>query len=289
MKPIFIADIKGKLSMNEYVSEDFLTSSVFSVFNYLNPKWITQFLNLAVNRDGRSLDIEVTNPDYDFWPWFNSVGKSGKGAEPDLVIYTRNTAIIIEAKNYAGKSGEGVMVKDNQDIIVDQLGREYFVGQNSIMNSIRVYPDGERCKITKVVLIFLTRHSCFPKEDIDQSLDAIGQINIAHKNNARANIFWLNWQKAVPVLEEVIASATKGSFERKISSELLQFLNRREINCFNGFNFLDNFQNAFVGHVGQRIFYHDIDMPYWMGISDSSLILQDELGKFIFYNSSPSK
>ncbi|KAF5424321.1 MAG: hypothetical protein C5S44_01750, partial [Candidatus Methanocomedens sp.] len=42
---MLIADIKGKLSLNELIGEDFLTSSFFSVFRYLDKQWIGKFIN----------------------------------------------------------------------------------------------------------------------------------------------------------------------------------------------------------------------------------------------------
>ena len=140
---MLIADLRGKLTHSELVSEDFLTSSVFSVFRYLNEGWLEEFANEAVNIRREQLNVHLESPYYEFWPWYANKRGFGSGAEPDVVVYSGQTALIIEAKNYSGKSGEGVVFdefkeasgKDDNRVIVDQLGREYFVGLDQILNS----------------------------------------------------------------------------------------------------------------------------------------------------------
>lgn len=41
---MLIVDLKGKLTCSELISEDFLTSSVFAVFNYINEHRLEKFM-----------------------------------------------------------------------------------------------------------------------------------------------------------------------------------------------------------------------------------------------------
>ena len=63
---MLIADIKGKLTLNELIGEDFLTSSFFSVFRYLDKQWIGKFINQAINVNNERLELEIENPVYNF-------------------------------------------------------------------------------------------------------------------------------------------------------------------------------------------------------------------------------
>jgi len=56
---MLIADIKNKLTYSELVSEDFLTSSVFSTFKYLDDQYLEKFLNQAVNIKQKHLGIKI--------------------------------------------------------------------------------------------------------------------------------------------------------------------------------------------------------------------------------------
>lgn len=265
---MFEADLKGKLSLSELHSEDFLTSSVFSVFGYLNEDWLEQYLQHAVNLDGKRISLKLSSPVFDFWPWFSNDLSS---AEPDLVIYSEGTAVIIEAKNYAGKSGEGILIKEEneKEIIIDQLWREYYVGLNNIL--------GTRCR--NFYLLYLTRHSQIPVDDIESTLQLINDPDEASK--ARQRIFWLNWQKAVPVLEEITMTYSKNTFHWKIADDLLFFLERRDLGVFSGFKFLENYST--FPPQANTVFYEEVFRPYWCCFDSYSKI---NYGERIFYRES---
>jgi hypothetical protein len=250
---MFVADLKGKLTLSELVSEDFLTSSVFSVFRYLGGDWLEKYLSQAVNSDDELLDIKAQNPEYSFWPWFSN--KQSR-AEPDVVIYYRNFACIIEAKNYSGKSGQGVINVDETDAtatgdIIDQLWREYFVGVNNIL--------GLRCK--DFCLVYLTRHKKFPEYDIKTTLELFEKYAPSEMYNAKRRIYWLNWQKAIPVLNEIIAAHSEDSFQYKITWDLLEFMDKRNLGIFSGFNYLHDYSN--FPPLSEVLFYHKVSLPYW--------------------------
>lgn len=261
---MFIADFKGKLSLSELNSEDFLTSSVFSVFRYLNEHWLEQYLQHAVNLEGGRLSLRLSSPVLDFWPWFSN--KQSR-AEPDLVIYSEETAVIIEAKNYAGKSGEGTLLEEEieKEIIIDQLWREYYVGLNNILGT----------RYRDFYLLYLTRHPQIPADEIESTL----QLFAKHEApKARRRIFWLNWQKAVPILERIIAVYPENSFQVKISKDLLLFLERRNLGVFSGFKFLENY-DVFPALSGV-MFYKKIFIPYWDYLGSYSEI---QCSETIFY------
>lgn len=272
---MLIADIKGKLSLREEYSEDFLTSAVFSTFMYLDEKWIQKYINQAVNLRGKNLSTELKNPRFDFWPYFAPIKETKMGTEPDVVIYSGNTAIIVEAKNYSGKSGEGIIGEDftensegiDTKQIADQLGREYFIGMRSILESSKVINEVV-FHIDDFVLIFLTRHPIFPENEIEDSINTIAKINPKEKVNAEEKIYWLNWQKAVPIFEEIVETKPENTFEYKISKDMVDFLDRRDLGRFLGFDFLDKF-HSFIGESKKAfswkyLFYKKEFKPYWM-------------------------
>ena len=264
---MFIADIKGKLSVSELNSEDFLTSSVFSVFSYLNGRWLEKYLQQAINLDNKKLDISINNPEIDFWPWFSN--KDSK-AEPDLVVYSGNIAVIIEAKNYKGKSGEGTVIEEetSEEIIIDQLWREYFVGLNNILSA--GYRD--------FYLIYLTRHPQLPVNELESTMGLIAKSDPEEVTRARSRICWLNWQKAVPILEEIEMTHPKQTIESKISRDLLLFLERRDLGVFSGFQFLDNHNN--FPSLSDVMFFRKAHRPYWQFFNEYSKL--DHL-QILFY------
>lgn len=248
---MLIADLKGKLS-NLKNSEDFLTSSVFSVFKYINDLWLEKYLNMAVNLEGKQLNVSIKNPKYSFWPWFTNSESCG---EPDLVIYTQNSAIIIEAKNYSGKSGEGIVVDEEtrMETILDQLYREYYIGEFNILGN----------KYKDFCVIYLTRHPHLPKEELEKTIRFIERKDVKQANKARNRLYWLNWQKACVILEQVISSISSNEIEISLSKDLLEFLERRNLGEFTGFKFLENncYNNLIL--FGDEIFYRKVYRLYW--------------------------
>jgi len=291
---MLIADLKGKLSLKEFYSEDFLTSAVFSAFMYLNEKWIQKYINQAVNIRGENLCLELNNPRYDFWPYFSPFKETKTGTEPDVLICSENTAVVIEAKNYSGKSGEGIIGEDStEDLegvdtkqIADQLGREYFVGVKRILKYTTVLEE-DAFDIDDFVLIFLTRHPTFPQNEIEESINTIAKINPKEKVNAEQKMYWLNWQKAVPIFEEIAETRPKNTFDYKISKNMLDFLERRNLGIFSGFDFLENFY-SFIGELKitftwKHLFYKKEFRPYWMFLDKFKSYIQIKKDT-VFYN-----
>lgn len=285
---MLVADLKCKLTLSELVSEDFLTSSVFSTFRYLDKQWIEKFIHYAINIKKQRLNIKLEEPIYEFWPWYSNEPKFGRGAEPDVVIYSGETVIIIEAKNYSEKSSVGTVpggLKQSDEIqekgIIDQLGREYFVGLKKILNS-KYNRNEEIFSIKDFYLIFLTRHNFFPNYEIEETIKSITHILPREYQSASKRIYWLNWQKIVPLLEEIVAIKTKNSFEYKISLELIEFLERRDLGTFSGFEFLDAYGKFSIEFISDCLFYRTIFRKYWDYLDEFKLSIKNQKNN-IFY------
>jgi hypothetical protein len=247
---VLIADIRGKLSLGELVSEDFLTSAVFSSLRYLGSRYLEEFLSQAINSNKAYLDLEIDSPKYDFWPWYPPVPPLDMGAEPDLVIYSGEMAIIVEAKNYSGKSGHGTVPSEPSDSpeeqeqqIIDQLARQYIIGRKAITGSTCII-DGQMRIIKEIVLVYVTRHSRFPETEIDETLQAIAARLPDQIEDARRRIFWVNWQKLYPLMVAMCERKICASFEYMLAQDLVQFLDRRGLSSFRGFEFLDKFEGS---------------------------------------------
>ena len=261
---MLIADLKNKLTLSELISEDFLTSSVFSTLKYINEIWVYKFLNAAVNRNNKYLELEVRKPLFEFWPWYAKIPPLKMGVEPDVVIYSGDFAIVIEAKNYSGKSGSGVInevsEEFNQKELIDQLGREYFIGRNKLINSVYQI-DGISYTIKDFALIFLTRHNQFPKFEINETLDSIDQISSGESNIAAEKIFWLNWQNIIPILSKIAKTVENDTCECKLAHDLLKYLDKRSLGVFSGFSFLGEFY--YQSDLIENLFYNKLFPSYW--------------------------
>ena len=159
---MIIADLKGKLTPKEYVSEDFLTSTVFSAFDLLSNKWFFQFLNSSTNIHGESLKINVSKCKFIFWKTFSDP----YGVEPDVLILLDDLIIILEAKFHAGKSGVGT--SEDNSILYDQLAREYLLG-NYLITS-RTVLDETFSYFKDFKILYLTKDISFPTSDVKDSI-----------------------------------------------------------------------------------------------------------------------
>jgi hypothetical protein len=158
------AVIKGKISstgsnLNQRL-EDLMTSNIFQNISYLSfEEGLYKILDQAVSIDDRKIEFiqneEILSTKYSFWP-------NLKNSQPDVVIELKikNSKIIrvfVEAKLYSSLSGD------------DQLDREYkdMIERNETGNN---------------VLIYLTQHSAYPREDFQN-------LRSCHRN-----AFWLNYE-----------------------------------------------------------------------------------------------
>ena len=266
---MLVADLRNKLTLRELISEDFLTSCVFSTFRYLEQEWLERFLTQAVNLEGKTFRAEIEDPIYEFWPWYPPTPPLKKAVQPDLVILSGETAVIIEAKNYSGKSGvtiisdapEQLPEGENNKEIIDQLGREYVAGVKRLLNSF-YHQEGKLTLIKSFALVFVTRHNLFPRAEIEETIEAIREVLPEECEDAEKRIFWINWQKVMPLLREILEVKSRKSFEHKIASDLLEFLERRGLWAFSGFGFLRK-SEAFHELPSDHLFYHKLFAKYW--------------------------
>jgi hypothetical protein len=276
---MFVAYLHGKLSLREDASEDFLTSSVFSVLNYLDENTLAEFLQRAVNLKNHNLEVDLQDAVIEYWPWHPNSKNYGGGAEPDVVIYTQNTAIIVEAKNYSGKSGAGLQEEQDCDandskIIVDQLGREYFAARKNLLHKT-VEKEGQWFRIDNILVVYLTRHLLFPKFEIEESINAIKYKNSHSGETSEPDIYWLNWHSVIPVLKRIVAASAQKSFANKIAKDLIAFLEKRDIRSDFDFSFLEKCSSLSsdclaLDNVG-HLFYPEIIIKYWKDIQSQTI------------------
>lgn len=243
MLKIIIADLKNKLSMSELNSEDYLTSCVFSYFNYIEDNWIEKFLNLFVNSNGENLNITIKESEFEFWQFYKNDSVYGGGAEPDVIIYSGEIAFIIEVKNHSQKSGKGI-VDGN---LHDQLAREFFIGREKML---------KKKGIKKFFILYLTRHITFPKSDIEETISSIIEVDNSELL-CENKLYWLSWKEIFPLLKE-IKNINKSPLHYKMTSELLKFLKRRNLDSFSGFEFINKYNKKSLGYF-QSIFYSQDD------------------------------
>ncbi len=272
------ADIKGKLSLREERSEDFLTSSVFSAFRYVGGRWLERFLRKAHRWEDTTrqrLNIRLESPRYLFWPNYHDPVNLGRRIEPDVVILSKRAVVVVEAKNYAGKHGKGVVAEDSGEggvhvdrkRLLDQLAREYFVGRDLASR-------GSGC--SDFYVVYVTRHAVFPAEDIAETLSAIAEMDGREGQRAPGRIYWVNWQQAYETFKEMADDPSAPRFQEQISRDMLEFLANRSLCPFEGFEFLD----AFKGFAAQAerwsgAFYARSKRPYWTLIDEAGIDATD--------------
>lgn len=95
---MYHAELNGKLPSSASDREDVLTSNVFSFLKYSHrPTYLRQFLRLA------GLDIktsELHRIRFEFWPNYED------GTEPDVIIETDTSYLLVEAKYFSGVAEE---------------------------------------------------------------------------------------------------------------------------------------------------------------------------------------
>jgi len=252
---MIIADLKGKLSVREHISEDFLTSTVFSIFDLISSKWFSQFLNSSTNIHGESLNIHFSKFKLIFWKSFSDPF----GVEPDVIILLDKLLIILEAKFYSGKSGVGTSEDDS--FLYDQLAREYMLG-NHLVRSKTVL-DETFSSFMDFKLLYITKDVSFPTNDIEESIKILKKYNIETKDSSK-KIFWTNWQSIYKIFSNAPENELK-SYEKKILGQILPFLEKRDLIMFNGFSFLAKYNLDKASYESEPLYYSPIGVNtnYW--------------------------
>jgi hypothetical protein len=218
--------IHGKLSRDQENMEDLLTSNVFGILRYLpTADVILSFLSKASSLNGQcpltSLSVQ-SKVNFEFWPWLTA--PSCAGCEPDVLLRIDSPAggsylVLIEAKYRSGKSSKADLIDDSanfdtetSDEVKDQLAREWqqlnFLASKESRNP---------------VLIYLTAHMSFPREEIQAS-----ERELFARGKTEATMCWLSWRHLA-----TIVSKNRGS---ELLEDLLLMLQRLNLIFFQGFS-----------------------------------------------------
>ncbi len=228
-----LAEVHGKISgSGSNVTdrlEDLLTSDLFGPLRYLPfESGLKPILESSINlHTENKLDIGSTSVEdfyeVDFWPRF-------KTCEPDVVIYTEDHIVLVEAKYLSGKSGhyqEDQEYDDGESELVaagsDQLYREY----QDLVALPR--PHGKRS------LIYLTAHRTPPKDDIEAGVRALIKLEKGHAEieRYRASVYWLSWFKVREIVLDLLKKADQ-SREKIIYDDILKLLLRKRFRHYEG-------------------------------------------------------
>ncbi len=281
---MLIADIKGKLTMQEEVSEDFLTSSVFSVLRLLGADALGRFLGKAVNfSDEHRLSLNPEEEAYLFWPWVSTEPKFGHGAEPDLLIFSGDLVVVVEAKNYAEKSGVGFSSFDGDRVLVDQLAREYFVGSEELIT--RSWDvEGRVFSPREFLLVYLTRDLVMPTTELETSVRCVREVCPDEAEGAKRRLYWLRWKDVTSVLEDARDRLKATDSRRQLVQELMCFLDRRGLVGFGGYGALGTSLDSLGSLAAEpSIFYAREDSAYWASVGAHSQLSRAAAVKHLFY------
>ena len=215
---MFHAELYGKVTAeSEKVerSEDVLTSAVFGTL-LVAGAWdvLATWLRGAkpVGSAGE-LVVGAEGPHaYWFWPWLH-------GAEPDVVMRLGDTLVVVEAKFYSGKSGDGGPAVEGERS-ADQLVREW--DACSPMADASRYPVLLRAAMHECSarrLVYLVRRNRAPHE--------MAQVEASAKKATGASMYLLTWEHLHEVLVEPSAPQWMG--------ELRQYLEDKKLAAFRGF------------------------------------------------------
>ena len=217
------AVLKGKLK----ISEDILTSIVFGLLRYVQPRQgILQYLGLTEDEDGKKplnclsslseVPQESIEIEYQFWPRWKE--PNCYGCEPDVVISLKipdkqDLLVLIEAKFSSGKSSEA---DESHEKPNDQLAKEW---DNLSVIAKRLNK--------KPVIIYLTAHYAYPHQDID---DAVSEFQEKRPESATPDIYWLSWRHLYKVCENK---------DNLILNDLRLLLDRYNLEFFDGIKLED--------------------------------------------------
>ncbi len=236
---MYLAEIHGKLSMENENKEDILTSNVFSFFKYANREIflfrLMKFLNLNVSSE------DAAQAEFQFWPSYPD------GTQPDLVILVGSYYLLIEAKFHSG-FGEETLYKKHQ-LLREIEGGEYEA-------------DGSK----KTFKIIVVTGDYFFKTEIITSIPA----------NHRAKLTWINWQKIALLIFNILEEMPDISVETRLFAEdLYKLLIKKKLRNYEGGNVLSNIER--INPYERAIFFEFVTASYrgdFIGFQSSLGIMQ---------------
>lgn len=282
-----IAELHGKLSPFEGM-EDLLTSDVFGTFRYLEPnQGLVPFLSGAVGFEG---DIkpdflhDVVSAEYFFWPRTSKLNR-----EPDLVIIlTRSDgtfiSLVIEAKYFSGKSN---IYRDDQPVLEqtpedynhksvlmhhdgDQLAESFkeLIEGNIIFRNNNLAKDKLISSGGEKYFFYVTAHYARPRVDIKETLEKL--INYNYSEEELKKYFWVNWQKALPVMEETLSRVNGNNPVRYLVEDLIALLKRKGLIYFAGYKSIEF-------DILEKDVYFWQDQTFFKGLNVGELLLNQEI------------
>ena len=117
---MYIAELRGKLSLQIECMEDVLTSNVFSFFKYANKK---AFLKTFLSELGFDITQEdAKKTEFLFWPSYED------GTEPDVVLVVGDYYILFEAK-YFSDFGPDQLKREVRGgkLAAENLGKKFYL------------------------------------------------------------------------------------------------------------------------------------------------------------------
>lgn len=232
---MFIAQLKNKFTRSEEDMEDLLTSNVFGIWRYLPPQLgLEQFLGTARRQDGTVLmDLgEITEIKLDFWPWYKRTDTM-RGGQPDILIEVANSTsqkylFLIESKFLSDKSD--VDPTPYPSLPSDQLAREMQILRD-VANSAH---------IENYALIYLTAHTCFPKQDIQE---AICDLFVTTGEGSVDHFYWTSWRELPAILTDgqlLLEAHNLALGYERILTDLNIIIHRLGLTFFEGFTSVPN-------------------------------------------------
>ncbi len=282
------AEIRGKISkLNPPHNrmEDVLTSSVLSLFQYLNQSHIlAEILRESINITGEKLQIsDIDESEVLFWPRCTVHGRT-READALIRIQERKSAgpvyFLIESKYDAGLSNIGISPKadelaDNVNEVTDyqfyhQLADEYCcIKCGQWLHKSEEYSDLEEAENN--MLLYITSHYECPESDLRDCVDIIKGHKTCDKKacggNAGWDIYWLGWRKIYSVIKNELINYGKfySIGECRLINDVLKILEIRELTPFNVFKKLIDVQ------------------PYNSKFSNNQSYKMEELGEYVSF------
>jgi len=205
---MYRAELQGKLSAGAEMSEDILTSNVFSFLMYSNREiFLKGYFEHLKQLDFSPSSKEVEAAEFVFWPAYDDL------TEPDLAILVSDTYLLFEAK-YMSDFGK------ETDRLGFQLLREI---QGGLL-------DAKNLGKTKFKLIAITADYCFQPYKFEH-LD---------KDLLEKYVIWTNWQTVASFIRQVLDSPSVLSLhERLFASDLLDLLEKKKLRSYEGSRLFD--------------------------------------------------
>ena len=259
---MIIANTRGKKG-----AEDQLTSSMFSAFNYFGSEFLSRFLSQAKNLDGKTLRVSGKHWEFNFWPtlYINDQRVQGNIVVPDLVLRSEEQVIVVEAKDYSGKSGSGIHFGPGGDRqAIDQLAKQFATAKSHY-----------KMRGSKFILLYLTRDVTSPRAELEESLRAVKEALPDLKGSFRPQLYWINWQASIPIFKELADS--QKLWQASIAKDIMAFFSSRRISRYDEFHFLKKASPISFAQFNQ--FYDVSGEKYWI----PQLTKLSKTSKTLFY------